>query len=115
MSKRLCAGRGSVKNRPGNLSHYERQTAGGCAEEKTEKQPEKETPFVGKDVAVKTSIRFPGDPNGFAKRELFVLGFILHTADAAGADSIERISITTVVEIWFIGLLASRGWKCCSG
>src|SRR3954469_4201776 len=116
MSKRLCARRCPVKNRTGDCSHRPWQAASGCAEEETEKQPEKEAPFVGQDVTIKTPIRFPGDPNGFAKRELFGLGFILHTADAAGADSIERIaSITVAVEIWFIGLFDSRAWKCCSG
>ena len=40
---------------------------------------------------------------------LLLLGFILHTADAAGADTIERIAlITAAVEICFIGLFASR-------
>src|SRR5205823_12420575 len=45
-----------------------------------------------------------------------LLGLIRHTADAAGADTTERIaSITAVVEICLIGLSASRAWKWCSG
>ena len=116
MSQCLRIWRRSVKNRTGHLSHDQRKDAVGGAKEKTEKEPEKEAPFVRQDVAIKAPVRFPGGADDFAKRSLFLLGFILHTADAAGADSIERIaSITAAVEIWFIGLLGSGTWKWHSG
>ena len=116
MSQRLRVWRGPVKNRTGHLSHHQGKDAVGGAKEKAEKESQKESPFVRQYVAIKTPVRFPGDPNGFAKRKLFLLGFVLHTADAAGTDSIERIaSITAAVEIWFIGLLGSGTWKWRSG
>ena len=67
MGKRLCIGCSPVKNRSCHLSHRERETAVDYTKKKTEKEPENQPPFVGRDVAIKTLIWFPGNPNGFAK------------------------------------------------
>ena len=72
--------------------------------------------LYGVDVTVEPFVWFPRDLEWSREMRALLLGFILHTADAAGADTIKRIaSITAAVEICFIGLFASRAWKWRSG
>src|SRR5207253_9585446 len=108
-------GDGAVKNRTGYLLQNQWKATIHHAKETAEGQAKDEAPFIGSDVGVEPFIRLPRNPNCLSKRDL-LLGFILHTADAAGADTIKRIAlITAAVEICFISLFASRGWKWCRG
>src|SRR4026209_109025 len=108
--------RGStVKDRAGYLLQNQRQATLGHAKKKSESEAEDEPPFVRADVSVEPFVWLPRDSNRLPKWDL-LLGFILHTADAAGADTIKRIaSITAAVDICFISLFASRAWKWRSG
>src|SRR5438105_1384397 len=101
--------RRAMKYGGGHLLEDERQKTADDAEEKTEGEAENKTPLVRPDIAVESTIWSPAKPDRLEKRELrFLLGLILHTADAAGADNTEPIaSITAAVEISFIGRFRS--------
>ena len=115
MNEIAGVGCGAVENGAGHLLQNQRQATLGRAKKETESEAEDEPPFIGPDVTVEPFVWLPRNSNRLPKWDL-LLGFILHTADAAGADTIKRIaSITAVVEICLIGLSASRAWKWRSG
>src|SRR5437588_11680098 len=103
---RFRIGRGTMKNETRDLKNGYRKKRSDQGICRSERQPERKTPFVGTGIAIETHVRFPCLPASFREREFYFGAFCLahNRGDVAGADnSVSIASITASVEIWFIG------------